>query len=827
MQDVRLAVRALRATPIVSLVAILSLALGIGANTAIFSIVDSLLLRALPVERPDRLVVLVQNPSIAIGFNAWTNPLWEQIRDRRADLFQTAFAFSRRTTRFNLAQGGPTDFVDGVFASGTYFEALGVAPMLGRTFTSEDDRRGGGPNGSVAVISYAFWQRRFGGAADAIGKTQTIDRVPFTIVGVMAPDFFGTDVGSMSDVILPIATEGLIRGQDSALDRDTSWLLIMARLKDGQTIASAEQALRGVQPQIRAATMPVNARPEARARYLATPFGVQPAAAGTSAMRLRYRQPILAIMAVVGLVLLIACANIANVFLARASARRHELGVRAALGASRWRLTRHVLVEIGLLSGVGALLGLVLAQWGSALLVHQLSTQATTVFLDVHLDWRVLAFTAAVAVGAALLFGVAPARRASRAAPMEAIRSGGRGISGDLRFGGALVAAQVALSLVLVVVAGLFVRTFASLATLDLGFDRDPVLLARLNVRQTIAPAQRLPIYERVAAAVRAMPGVAHAGVSSVTPVSGMITDVYVEVENGPRLAPPQNVSYTNVVTADWFATYGTRLVAGRDFDDRDRPASPAVAIVNETFARKFLQGGSPVGRRIRNPSPSRGEQRAWMEVVGVVADAMYLSLRDVVPPTLYVPLAQQANDAPFPFVSLSVRAANGSPARLARGITETIARVDRDMAITFTPLTQQVDAALVQERVMAMLSGFFGALALLLAGLGLYGVTSYAVSRRRNEIGIRMALGASAGDVVRMVLSRVGMLVGAGLVAGILLSQWASRYVEALLFGVTAHDAATLIIASLVLAASAGVAGWLPARRAARIDPATVLRDL
>jgi putative ABC transport system permease protein len=820
----------MRATPVVTLVVILSLALGIGANTAMFSIVNSLLLRALPVERADRLVLLLSNPSVNPS-SPWSNPVWEQIRDHHADLFQQTFAFSRRTTRFNLAQRGQTDFVDGVYASGHYFDALRVPPTLGRSFTAEDDRRGGGPNGPVAVISYTFWQRRFGGSPDVIGKTQTIDRVPFAIVGVMPPDFFGTEVGSRSDVILPIGTEPLMRGRDTQLDRiTTSGLLVMARLKDGQTIASAEQALRGVQPHIRAATMPANAGAKARARYLATPFGVQSAAGGTSTMRARYRQPILAITTVVAMVLVIACANVANLFLARGSARRREFSVRLALGASRWRLARQQLVEALLLASSGSAAGLVIALWASDLLIRQLSTQATTVFLDTSLDWRVLVFTASVAIAVTLLFGVAPALRASRTEPIEAIREHSCGTAGGRRigFGGALVVGQVALCLVLVVAAGLFIRTFTTLATLNVGFDRDPVLLVRLDVPRTSAePSQRAALYERVAAAVRGTPGIAHAAVSEVTPVSGMITDVYVEAEDGPQVAPPQNVSYRNVITPDWFGTYGTRLVAGRDLADRDRLASPPVAIVNETFARRFLQGANPLGRRIRNPSSAPGETGPWMEVVGIVADATYLSLRAAVPPTMYVPLAQQpAGSGSFPFATLSVRAASGPPLLLARGVGDAIARVDSDIATTFTPLKQQVDAALVQERMVAMLSGWFGILALLLSALGLYGVTAYAVNRRRTEIGIRMAIGAAPARVVRLVLARVMVLLGFGVLIGTAASVWASRFIATLLYGLEPRDPATLISSVAALAAVGALAGSLPAYRASRVDPAEVLRE-
>ena len=826
--DVRVAIRTLRATPVVTLVVMVSLALGIGANTAMFSIVNSLLLRSLPVDRADRLVLLQSNPSITPN-SPWPNPVWEDIRDHHADLFQETFAFSRRTARFNLAPGGQTDLVDGVYASGGYFDALRVRPILGRSFTTADDRRGGGPNGAVAVISYSLWQRRFGGSADVIGKTQTIDRVPFTIIGVMPPDFFGVDVGSRSDVILPIGTEPLMRGRDSLLDR-ASWLLIMARLKDDQTVQSAEQALRGIQPQIRDATIPPDAGAEARARHLATPFGVQAAAGGTSTMRARYGQPILAIMTVVVLVLLIACANVANLFLARAAARRHEFSLRLALGASRWRLARQQLVESLLLAAAGSAGGLLIARWASTLLVRQLSTHATTVFLDTGLDWRVLAFTVSVAIAVALLFGLVPALRASRSDPIDAIREHGRNTEDDRRigFGSALVAGQVALCLVLVVSAGLFIRTFATLATLNVGFDRDRVLLVRLDVPQTSAePSQRAALYERIAATVRGLPGVAHAAMSEVTPVSGTITDVYVEAENGPRLAPPQNISYRNVITPDWFAAYGTRLVAGRDFDDRDRVSSPPVAIVNETFVHRFLPGANPLGRRVRNPSSAPGVTRPWMEVVGIVADATYLSLRAALPPTMYVPLAQQpAASGYFPSATLSVRAASGPPLFLAGAVSDAIAQVDSRIAITFTPLKQQVDAALVQERVVAMLSGWFSVLALLLSALGLYGVTMYSVNRRRMEIGIRMAIGAAPSRVIRLVLARVTILLGLGVVIGTAASVWASRFVATLLYGLEPRDPVTLVSSAAILVAVGALAAAVPAYRASRVDPANVLRE-
>jgi predicted permease len=568
-----------------------------------------------------------------------------------------------------------------------------------------------------------------------------------------------------------------------------------------------------------------------RERYLAEPFALQAAAGGTSSMRASYGRPLLLILGVVALVLLIACANIANLLLARMAVRRREFSVRLALGAPRWRLARQLGVESLLLATAGALAGLAIAHWGSRLLVGQLSTHADTVFLDVGIDWRVLAFTVVVAAGTALLFGLGPALSASNTRPIEAMRESSR-VAGSGRragVGNLLVAAQVAFSLVLVVAAGLFVRTLATLATRDLGFERDPVLLANLNVEgSAVESAQRLVLYERVEQAVRGMPGVAQAAISGVTPVSGMVVDVGIEIENpeseNESGAAGRRVSYINALTPGWFAAYGTPIVGGRDFDARDRSTSTPVAIVNEEFVRRFLPGGSPIGRRVRNAQPSAREQAAWMEVVGVAGDAAYLSLREEASPTLYVPVAQQPEAEPS--MTLSVRAAGGVPASLARGVAETIARIDPGIAITFTPLRQQVDAALVRERLVAMLSGFFGAVALLLAGLGLYGVTSYSVNRRRAEIGIRMALGAAPTQVVRLVLSRVWVVVSCGVLVGAGVSLWASRFVAPLLYGLAPGDPSTLVLAAAVLWAVGALAGWLPARRASRIDPADVRRE-
>jgi predicted permease len=820
MPVLRDAYRALIASPVVSAIAILSLALGIGANTAMFSILDSLLLRSLPVSEPGQLAIV----SLRSGRTSWTNPIWEAVRER-SQAFDGTFAWA--STRFNLSQGGQTEYVDGVWSSGRYFDVLGVTPVLGRTWTATDDTRGGGPDGPVAVISYDFWQRRYSGAADVIGRSLTIERIPFTIVGVTPPGFFGVDVGRKFDVAIPIGTEPVIRGKESSLDRRSNWWLnIMVRRRAGQSLDAAQSALRGVQEQVRAATLPQDYREEDKQRYLTDPFTLEDATTGNSFLRARYQRPLTTIMVVVGLVLLIACANIANLLLARTTARRHEFSVRLALGASRLRLARQLLAESLVLAITGAMFGLAFAYWFSRLLVRQLSTSTTNVYLDMAIDWRILAFTALVAVTTAVLFGTIPALRATRAQPNDAIKEHGRGPAGQgrLTLGNLLVVVQVALSLVLIVAAGLFVRTFASLTTLNLGFDRDRVLVASVNIqRLQLEPDAKWEMLERLRQAAIATPGVQSAALSSITPVSGSTWNNRLELLDGKPIEGSDGMTFINSVTPGWFHTYGTRLLAGRDVNDSDTRGAPDVAIVNEAFARKFLNGASPIGHRVRIQSGPNA-LNPEIEIVGYVADAVYRSLREPVPPTMYLSFSQ-GRSAPS-FASINVRAAAGSPMLLARALTSSLTSVNAGIAITLRPISDHLHAALTQERLVAMLSGFFGGLALLLAGLGLYGITSYAVSRRRAEIGIRMALGAAPGGVVRMILARVGLLVGAGVIVGGAASWWASRFVVTLLFGLEARDWTTLTGSAVILGTIGALAGWIPALRASRIDPARVLRE-
>jgi putative ABC transport system permease protein len=824
-QDVRYAVRGLRHSPGFATVAILTLALGIGTNTAIFSVVNTLLLRALPVTEPQRLATISGSGTTdRWGLSVWSYAMWDEIR-RRAQLFDGALAWDLQ--RFNLAQSGETDPVDGLYVSGGFFTTLGVPALLGRTFSSADDVRGGGPDGPVSVISYGFWQRRFGGATSVIGTELVVEGMPFTIIGVTPPEFFGAEVGRTFDVALPLTAEELIRGKNTNLDdKDASWLVLMLRLKPGQSLAAATAALRAVQPQIREGALPQNVPARVRENFLRRPLTLLAAATGTSSMRSQYERSLITLLVVVATVLLIACANIANLLLARATARQHEWSVRLALGAPRWRLARQLLVESLILAGVGSVAGLSFAVWGSRALPGQLPTFANSVFLDLSIDWRVLAFTVAVAAATAVLFGTAPAFRATRSAPIEALKANGRsGEDGRVSHSSGLVIAQVALSLVLVIVAGLFVRSFARLASVRLGFDSDRVLVVDVNTtRAGIDPSTRSLFYRRLVEAVSAVPGVAHAAMSGHTPVSRAGIRYSVEVPGASPISEQDRLVMVHQITPGWFATYGTAIRAGRDIDPHDTATALPIVIVNDAFVRQFLPGQDVIGRTLTEPNFRGPGTQPPRTIVGVVADSVYSSLREKAPPTIYVPL-EQSVAATRPIVSLSVRSAGGSPAALARGVGAALSEVDRSVAFSFRPLEDQVNASLAQERLLAMLSAFFGVLALLLAGLGLYGITSYAVTRRRTEIGIRMALGAQAATVIRLVLGRSLAMTALGIVLGLVLAVGVTRYLESMLFGLTPSDPATFIFVTVMFAAMATLAAFLPARRATKVDPLIALR--
>lgn len=828
-QDLRLAFRSFRAMPTVTVVAVLSLGLAVGANTAIFSLVNGLLLRPLPVHEPSRLVHITDNVLTDSGetrVRAWSYPAWREIRDRH--LFDAATACS--LTRFNLALGGEAQFVDGLQVDGGFFDVLGVPAVLGRTLTPDDDLDTGAADGPAAVISYGYWHRQFGGAADAIGRTIRLNGVLFTIVGVLPPEFFGIEVGRTFDVIVPLRSEALIRGKDSVLESAASnFLTLVARLRSDQSIETAIAGLQAAQAGIREATMEPWEK-EVRDRYLTAPFTLVPAATGSSNLRRSYQTPLVILAAVVSLVLLIGCLNVANLLLARAIGRRHELSVQVALGASRWRLARQHLSESVVLAIAGAVLGVAVGGYLSEFLVWQLSTPANTVFLDVSIDRRVLAFAILVTAATTLLFGTAPAIRAARSRPIDAMREQGRFA---IRAGGGglmrgVVVAQAALSLLLLVAAGLFIRSFTWLANRPLGLDPDPVLVVTIDsVRAEVDPARRVPLYERAREAVLTLPRVGAAAISHVTPIGGggFTPAVEVSTDAAPARSGPNGEVYGNLISPGWLDTFRTRVRRGRDFMDDDRKGAHRVALVNERLVRSVLGGADPIGRTLTvYPNTARSLQ---MEIVGVVEDAVYGSPREAVPPTWYAPIAQfEVAGFPFATARLSVRAETGSPTLLTRSVAAAIESVHPDLALTFRPLAGQLHASLTRERLLAQLAGFFGVVALLLASLGLYGVTAHATSTRRTEIGIRLALGANPTGVTRLVLGRIWLMMSIGTLLGGVISLWASRFVSGLVYGLPARDPMTIAAAAFVLFAVATIAGWLPARRAGRIDPGAVLRE-
>jgi predicted permease len=821
-QDVRAAVRGLRKSPGFSAVVIATLALGIGANASLFTIFNSLIMRPLPVRDPGSLALLTSG--------SWSYPVWEEIKARETDLFDGAFAWSRES--FRPALGDRPVPVDGAHVSGRFFDVLGVPAFRGRMLTPADDSAAM-PNGPVAVISHRFWHQYFGGTDDVVGRQLTVQpqRLSFTIVGVMPPGFLGTDVGRMADVMLPFAAEPLLQGAASVLPSvGSSWLEIMVRLKPGQTVEHANVALRSVQPQIRAAVLPgLRADPGYAARYLRHPLTLEPAAAGASRLRRQFETPLFAMVLAVGLVLLVACANIASLLLARALARRGELSVRLALGGSRWRLARLLFTESLLVAMTGAALGLAFAKWSSALLVQQLGTWERAVTLDLALDWRVLVFTASLACLCAICAGVAPMIGVKSVAPGEALRGAGRAMAGDRRFAvrGALVVAQIAISFVLVIGAGLFLRTFTSLGQLPLGFVPEPLVSVHINLAASdIPPDERGMRVERLRDVAAVMPGVRSASVSSTRLLTGggWFINNRVAVGDGPMLPEdPRNRVWRNATTPGWFDTMGIPLRSGRDFNDRDRIGSPLVAIVNEAFARKYLPGQQAIGQTLRVDS----ETAPRYEIVGVVADAVYTTPRDGMLPIMYVALAQrEPRERNSGNAVLTVKAASGRRALVERDVARALTQADPAVVFTTGTFDQMVDATVTQERLIAMMSGFFGALALLLAGIGLYGIVAQAVSARRTEIGLRMALGAAPTGIVRLVFRRIGVLIVAGLALGVAGSWWAARFIAPLLYQVEARDPMTFSGTAAVLAAVGVLAAWVPARRAARLDPATVLRE-
>ena len=823
-QDLRYNLRLLRLSPGFTLVAILTLALGIGANTAIFQLIDSIRLRTIPVKNPEQLgTVRIADRHWGSGqfsskYSQLTFPLWEEIR-KRQEAFSEVAVWSN--DQYNLATGGEVRFANGLRVSGDFFRVLGVQPALGRLLGPEDDRPGcplGGAN-----ISYAFWQRNFAGDPSIVGRRLTLDDYSFEIVGVTPPGFNGISIGDTFDVAIPVCIEPIFKPRNNRLTmRHAWWLASIGRLKPGWTIARANAQMDAITPAILQETIPPVYDANAVKKYLAYKFSAFSASTGFSQLRGDSETSLWLLLGISGLVLLIACANLANLMLARATARERQITIRIALGASRGRMIRELLSEGLLLAAAGSFLGLFLAFAISRLLVAFISTSDNQVFLDLGADWRVLAFTTSLAVLTTLLFGLAPAIRATRAEPATLLQSGSRGTTGGReRFSlrRVLVISQVALSIVLLVGALLFARSLRNLTTLNTGFLQTGILVTNVDFDHLHLPEDRFLDFNReIVRRVQAVPGVESAAGGLMVPFGGETWNDNVLPEGSEE---DKDVAWENFVGPGYFKAIGTPLLSGRDFDDRDTPTSVKVAIVNQAFARKIFNGQNPLGKKFRLHEPP-GKPRPFYEIVGVTGDYKFQDMHEEYLPFTVFPVTQM--EKPQPRNQLVIRSSLPVTSLMA-SIKQAVGDVNPGINLQFKPFKTQVHDSLLQDELMATLSGFFGFLAALLAAIGLYGVMSYMVVQRTREIGIRMAIGAEGGDVLKIILREAGLLTAVGLLIGTGLALGAAQAAKALLYGLKPRDPLTLVIAVVALSAVAAFASFLPAYRASKLDPLTALR--
>jgi predicted permease len=824
--DVVYGIRQLKQSPGFTAVAVLSLALGIGANAAIFQLVNAIRLKLLPVKNPEQLVVVDWNKDSARAGNwstrsaNFTYTQWDVLRAEQK-AFSDMIAWS--ASQFDLTSGGEPRFAQGLYVSGSFFPMLGVGAELGRTLGASDDNA---TCNAGAVISDAFWHREFGGDPHVLGRRLTLNGYPVSVIGVTPPSFFGVEVGHRYDVAIPLCADRLMAEDHKGRipGRADWWLSIMGRLKPGWTVKSASAYLSAISPTLMRMTLPEDYKPDLAKKYLADKLNAKEADNGVSDIREGSENALNLLLSITGLVLLIACANLANLLLARATVREPEIAVRLAIGASRWRVVRQLLAESLILAVSGAVLGVFVAYALSRGLIALLETPDTPTFLSLSWDWRVLAFTAGLAIGTCLLFGLIPALRSTVLSPAAAMRASGRtATAGRERFGlrRALVTGQVALSLLLLVGALLFVRSFHKLLTTDAGFKPENVLAVQIDFSKASYPeAQRLTVYRNLVERLAAIPGVISAAQVGFTPVSGSGWDNSIGPENTPA-AGSNKQAWFNRAGPGYFKTMGIGLLAGREFNDQDRLASAKVAIVNEEFARKYFHGINPVGHTFHREMGA-GIPEPLFQIVGLVRNTKYYDLKEEFKPIGFFPVAQ--DEHPGPGMNVVLRIA-GSPAPIIRGAKTAIAGVSSSISMQIKPLSAQLADSMRGDRAMAILSGAFGALAAFLATLGLYGVMSYMVARRRKEIGVRMALGADRRRVVQLVLKEAVLLLAIGLAAGAALSLWTAQLAQKLLFGVQPRDALSLGGAIVLLSAIAMLAGYVPARRAAAGDPMSAVR--
>jgi predicted permease len=818
-QDVRYGWRSLMSARGFTITAVLSLALGVGANTAIFSIVNAMMLRSLPVPDPHRLVRLDVD-----GNGYITNPLWEGIRDHQ-NAFKGVFAYS--TTGFDLAQEGEKRIVNGLWVSGEAFDTLGVSAWRGRLFNREDDLHGGGRNGPVAVISHSFWQNHFGADPNILGKPLKLDGHPFEIVGVTPPNFRGLEPEHPFAVAIPIGCEPTFHPDGSALtNRSWWWIRAGARLEDGRTLEQSKERMKTVAPVIMQETLP-DWDEKGKAHYLKTTIGANPATTGFSGFDTEAKTMLLAMMGVVIMVLLIACANIANLLLARAAARAQEISVRLAIGAGRRRLIRQLLTESILLALLGIPGGLLLAKWGSQFIVRMVAGRSGPSFqLDVSMDHRVLLFTIGISALTGLIFGLAPALRATRMSTNEVLKQTTRGSSGSrsrFRLGRALVAGQVALCLALIVAASLFVSTLRNLLHVSLGFNQHNVLLVHFDARGRVPKEQRVVRFKAIRERLQQVPGVLSAATTFITPITGTSWNgnLVTEGTKVPDEFSAREMTWFNRVSPGFFETLQTPILMGRDFSERDVLNGPKVMIISQKTARDLFGNDSPIGKRVTMGAGPGGNED--FEVVGVVADSKYVGIRENTRRLAFVALPQ--DDSPRDEITYAVRTATPQFESIIPTLKSAFAEMAPGSSIEFKNFEHQVSDSISQQRLIAGLVTFFGALALLLAVVGLYGVTSYAAAQRKGEIGIRMALGAQRGSVIWLVLRDVAIILAIGSLVGIGMAFGAGKLIASLMYGVQPGDPFTLLTAAIILGIAGAAAGFIPALRASKLDPAIALR--
>ena len=823
-RDIRHASRSLRKAPGFSAVVILTLGLGIGANTAIFSLMDQVLLRPLPVHDPAALVLLDgPGPFRGRTMNAMTfsYPMYDDFRDRNEVFSGVLARFPLPTT---IVWRGASERANGELVTGNYFDVLGVRPALGRLFSASDDHtRGAHP---VAVLSYGYWQRRFGGDPQVLNQTIIVNGHPLTIVGVSGRGFTGVQVGQAADVMVPLMMKAEMTPTWNDLDnRRSRWLTVMARLKPGISRTQAEAAMNVIYRQINEQEIKeVPGGSESwRQRFVSKHLDVLPGHKGLSDLRQEFSTPLIVLMSMVAVVLLIACANVANLLLARTMARQKEITLRLALGAGRARIMRQQIVESGLLAAAGTIAGLLFAWWTGGLLLSALPGDPAARSLSADPDLRIAGFALLAGVLTAIVFGIVPALQATRAGVTSALKEESGTVAGggrQIRLRRVLVVAQVALSMVLLAGSGLFARSLYNLKSLDPGFRVDDIFAFSLDPSLSGYSGDRLTgLYRRMQDELTALPGVRSVSMSQIGALTGNNWSMTIRVDGYQAKEGEDLNPSVDGVGPRYFETMGIPLVSGREFTERDAKGAPRVAIINETMARYFFAGTNPIGRRFG----FGGGAPTDIEIVGVVKDVRSLELRDQAPRFVYIPYAQ---DEDVTQLTYYVRAAPDGGAS-GESIRQAVRRLDANLPVfDMKTMALQVDESLFIERMVAALSLAFGALATVLAAIGLYGVMSYAVTRRTREIGIRMALGAERGRVLWLVLREVAAMAIVGIAGGLGAALWLTRQIQSQLFGLSPNDPLTLAVATMLLALVAIGAGYIPARRATSIDPMIALRS-